>query len=203
MPHLHPMHAILECWLWLLNYRCPHAGAYQDAGSPQGDPFELVVRWGSAAAQGQRQAMEDAHVGVLDLQSQTDRAMHSAGAFFGVRHFLHVAVLVAINLDGHPKCLKALSTDIVIQESAVPVNRGASWMQVFDGHGGSSAAEFAEKNLLHALLTQTSFPAKPAEALVSALSLVPRFLHRPTSPCNCGASSNLREHMHMLCKRVI
>lgn len=58
---------------------------YQDASPSQSEPFEPFVRWGSAAAQGQRQAMEDAHVGVMDLQAHTDKALHGqGGAFFGV-----------------------------------------------------------------------------------------------------------------------
>lgn len=120
---------------------------YQDAS----EPFEPFVRWGSAAAQGQRQAMEDAHVGVLDIQAHTDKALQGkGGAFFGVRAF-------------------ALHSVVKRNVTASALSSSGGLMQVFDGHGGSSAAQFAEEHLLQALLTQTSFPAKPADALVRPL----------------------------------
>ena len=61
----------------------------QETSSPHAAYYEPAVRWGSAAAQGQRQAMEDAHIGVLNLQQQTERRLgfepSKAQAFFGVR----------------------------------------------------------------------------------------------------------------------
>ncbi len=99
--------------------------------------------------------MEDAHVGVLDLQAHTDNALHgNGGAFFGVSS----ASCICIQLCDHIG-------------SAMLYSPGGL-MQVFDGHGGSSAAQFAEEHLLQALLTQTSFPAKPADALVRMMCLV-------------------------------
>ncbi|CAL8461814.1 g1345 [Coccomyxa elongata] len=122
----------------------------EDASPSQSEPFEPFVRWGSAAAQGQRQAMEDAHVGVMDLQAHTDKALHGqGGAFFGV----------------------------------------------FDGHGGSTAAIFAEEHLLQALLNQTSFPVKPADALRKAFRLTDeafyRAVYRAEAPVKDAGSTAL------------
>ena len=49
-------------------------------------PFVPTVRWGSAAAQGQRYAMEDAHIAVPSLEEYAGRMFDEPGAhaFFGV-----------------------------------------------------------------------------------------------------------------------
>ena len=59
------------------------------AGAPRGSssmPYVPTVRWGSAAAQGQRYAMEDAHIAVPSLEEYAGRAFDEPGAhaFFGV-----------------------------------------------------------------------------------------------------------------------
>ena len=64
-------------------------------------------------------------------------------------------------------------------------------IQVFDGHGGVSAAAFAERHLLDALLSQTSFPAKPADSLVSSLASCMRLIFQlpiPSFICSRAAS---------------
>jgi serine/threonine protein phosphatase PrpC len=53
--------------------------------------------------------------------------------------------------------------------------------QVFDGHGGVSAAAFAERHLLQALLSQTCFLEKPADALVSQRLPAQRPMHSSCS----------------------
>ncbi len=45
-------------------------------------------------------------------------------------------------------------------------NKHLAWVQVFDGHGGTSAAEYARMHLLSTLLAHSSFPGRPAEAMV-------------------------------------
>ena len=49
-------------------------------------PLVPTVRWGSAAAQGQRYAMEDAHIAVPSLEEYAGRLFDEPGAhaFFGV-----------------------------------------------------------------------------------------------------------------------
>lgn len=39
-------------------------------------------------------------------------------------------------------------------------------MQLFDGHGGVSAAEFARDNLLELVVSSDNFSTRPGEALV-------------------------------------
>ena len=39
-------------------------------------------------------------------------------------------------------------------------------LQVFDGHNGTCAANFAEEHLLEFLLADSSYPSKPVTALV-------------------------------------
>lgn len=41
------------------------------------------------------------------------------------------------------------------------------FLQVFDGHGGVSAAEFARDNLLELVISNECFSLRPGEALVS------------------------------------
>ena len=58
--------------------------------------------------------------------------------------------------------------------------------QVFDGHGGTSAAEFARKHLLASLLAHAAFPGRPAEALRGAFVTTDeayyRAVHRAEAP---------------------
>lgn len=58
--------------------------------------------------------------------------------------------------------------------------------QVFDGHGGTSAAEFARKHLLGSLLAHAAFPGRPAEALRGAFVTTDeayyRAVHRAEAP---------------------
>jgi serine/threonine protein phosphatase PrpC len=45
-----------------------------------------------------------------------------------------------------------------------------SFQQVFDGHGGAAAAQFAQENMLELLVEQPSFLESPFQALVCMLN---------------------------------
>ena len=71
----------------------------------------------------------------------------------GLRHDMEDAHLAVLNVNSRPECS--------------PLSQATSFFAVFDGHGGSSAANFGAEHLLPLVLKHESFSAHPGHALVS------------------------------------
>ncbi|CAI5948239.1 unnamed protein product [Closterium sp. NIES-65] len=111
-----------------------------------------VVRSGFSADKGGRQRMEDAHVAVDDLsQAIGDVAVAHPRAFYG-----------SFSLTYPSFNIPPVSS---IVPSAHP-NRPAP--QIFDGHGGDAAAQFARQKLLGHVLRDAAFPLHVGSALRNA-----------------------------------
>ena len=125
----------------------------QDTLLAEAQPLDVDVRYGVHSQRGARPTMEDEHLCVLDISEGTTRHFEEAGAkaFFGVR----------------PSCSSTwMRASCLRLGSAIVQGPASSLPQVFDGHGGKSAANFAKAHLLERLMLDATFPTRIPEAMV-------------------------------------
>ena len=126
---------------------------------------QLQVRHGLAADQGRRAHMEDATTAILDFRDNLNVEVAAQApdisSFYGVHSKLQLSL--------HGNTLKAAQSASVL----------LSHMQVFDGHSGPDAANYAKDNL-HTFFAgyldaDSLLPADLHEAMVSRSSAL--FMH--------------------------